>query len=64
MFKKGKTYKFSMNKQHNKNSIYTLTVSDFGENYVNGIDKDGKKRGIMLKYVFDWIEVEDEEYGD
>jgi len=62
MFELGKTYKFSMNKQHTKNSIYTLTIEKVSEDAVSGVDKEGKRRGINLKYVFDWIEVEDEDY--
>lgn len=53
-----------MNKHHNKNSIYTLSVDGFNETAVWGVDKEGKKRGIMLKYVFDWIQIEDEDYDD
>jgi len=56
MFEIGRTYKFSMNKQHAKNSIYTITVEGSNDKAVWGIDKENIRRGLNLRYVYDWIE--------
>ena len=59
VFEIGKTYKLMVSKGYEQNSIYTLTVESVDEDFVNGIDLKHQRRGIKLKAIIDYVELND-----
>lgn len=58
-FEIGKTYKLMVSKGYEQNSIYTLKVEGLDDDFVYGVDKKLQRRGIKLKAIIDWVELND-----
>jgi len=58
MFEIGSTYKLMVDKGFEQLSIYTITIEEEDNIFIQGTDLKGQSRGINKTDIKDWIKIE------